>query len=242
MKTQNYLLLLFLITSVLSINAQDKSDIGLNFSSNFTFRTLKTNDTDFQWLIDHRNEDEQAKFGFNIGGTYSYQFDKGLTILMGIQYTRFGNRRSNILFQGPEIDGIGSFQNSYGYIGLSLTMGYTYDFNDKWGLTAAVGAILSVLLDNRDSYIIQWSDGTAMSDAVVNLDNPNDFYRFHPIFRSSIGLKYQLWDAFYVKFEPTFQYSLRPIKDAPVHERLYSIGLNTGVHYILRSRKNNPLP
>ena len=118
MKTQNYLLLLFLITSVLSINAQDKSDIGLNFSSNFTFRTLKTNDTDFQWLIDHRNEDEQAKFGFNIGGTYSYQFDKGLTILIGIQYTRFGNRRSNILFQGPEINGIGSFQNSYGYVGV----------------------------------------------------------------------------------------------------------------------------
>lgn len=91
MKIQNYLLLLFLIITVLSLNAQDKSDIGLNFSSNFTFRTLKTNDTDFQWLIDYRNEIDQAKFGFNVGGTYTYQFDKGLTILMGIQYTRFGN-------------------------------------------------------------------------------------------------------------------------------------------------------
>ena len=32
-----------------------------------------------------------------------------------------------------------------------------------------------------------------------------------------------------MKFEPTFQYSLIPIKDAPVHERLYSIGVNMGV-------------
>ena len=233
MKIQNYLLLLFLIITVLSLNAQDKSDIGLNFSSNFTFRTLKTNDTDFQWLIDYRNEFDQAKFGFNVGGTYTYQFDKGLTILMGIQYTRFGNRRSNILFQGPGIDGIGSFQNSYGYIGVPLTMGYTYDFNDKWGLTAAVGAILSVLLDDRGSYIIQWSDGTVDSATDVNFDNPYDFYRFHPLFKSSIGIQYKPRGAFYVKFEPTFQYSLIPIKDAPVHERLYSIGVNMGVHYIL---------
>ena len=236
-KTQNYLLLLFLITSVLSLNAQDKSDIGLNYSSNFTFRTLKTHDTDFQWLIDHRNEDEQAKFGFNVGGTYTYQFDKGLTIFTGIQYTRFGNRRSNILFQGPEIDGIGSFQNSYGYIGVPLTMGYTYDFKDKWELTAAVGAILSVLLDDRGSYIIQWSDGTVMSDTAVNFDNPHDFYRFHPLFKLSIGIQYKLRDAFYMKFEPSFQYSLMPIKDAPVHERLYSIGLNMGIHYILGTSK-----
>jgi hypothetical protein len=238
MKTQSYIFLLFIIGTYFALNAQDRSDIGLNFSSNYTFRTLKTNDTDFQWLIDHRNEDEQAKFGFNVGGTYTYQFDKGLTIFTGIQYTRFGNTRRNILFQGPGgIDGRGSFQNSYGYIGVPLTMGYTYDFNGKWGLTAAVGAILSVLLDDRGSYIIQWSDGTAMSDTAVNFDNPHDFHRFHPLFKSSIGIHYKLRDAFHVKFEPTFQYSLMPIKDAPVHESLYSIGVNMGVHYILGTSK-----
>ena len=98
MKTRSYIFLLFIIGTYFALNAQDRSDIGLNFSSNYTFRTLKTNDTDFQWLIDHRNEYEQAKFGFNVGGTYTYQFDKGLTIFKGIQYTRFGNTRRNILF------------------------------------------------------------------------------------------------------------------------------------------------
>ena len=238
MKTQSYIFLLFIIGTYFALNAQDRSDIGLNFSSNYTFRTLKTNDTDFQWLIDHRNEDEQAKFGFNVGGTYTYQFDKGLTISTGIQYTRFGNTRRNILFQGPGgIDGRGSFQNSYGYIGVPLTMGYTYHFNDKLELTAAIGATLSVFLDDRGSYSIEWSDGTVESDKDVNFDNPYDFYRFHPILKSSIGLSYKLSDAFYLKLEPTFQYSLMPIKDAPVHERLYSIGLSTGCHYILGSSK-----
>ena len=116
-------------------------------------------------------------------------------------------------------------------------MGYTYDFNDKLELTAAVGSTLSIFLDDRGSYSIEWSDGTVDSDKDVNFDNPYDFYRFHPILKSSIGLSYKLSDAFYLKLEPTFQYSLMPIKDAPVHERLYSIGLSTGCHYILGSSK-----
>jgi hypothetical protein len=76
-----------------------------------------------------------------------------------------------------------------------------------------------------------------MSDTAVNFDNPHDFYLFHPLFKSSIGIQYKLRDAFYVKFEPTFQYSLMPIKDAPVHESLYSFGVNMGVHHILGSSK-----
>jgi hypothetical protein len=116
-------------------------------------------------------------------------------------------------------------------------MGYTYHFNDKLELTVAIGATLSIFLDDRGSYSIEWSDGTVDSDKEVNFDNPYDFYRFHPILKSSIGLSYKLSDAFYLKLEPTFQYSLMPIKDAPVHERLYSIGLSTGCHYILGSSK-----
>ena len=239
MKIQNYILLVFLIVTNFVLNAQDRSAFGLNFSSNYTFRSLTTNDTYFESLIDFRNEEEQGIFGFNVGGTYSYQFNIGLTILTGIEYTRFGYNMPHALFVSPgsDAEGIGSFQSSYGYLGVPLSIGYIYDLSEKLSISVAIGTTLSAFLDYRRSYTINWQDGTVDSDKLVDYDNPNDFYRFHPIFKSSLGLDYKFSNSFYLRLEPTLQYSLMPIVDAPVHERLYSIGLNTGVHYILRSSK-----
>ena len=237
MKTQNHIFLLFLIVTNFALNAQDRSDFGLNFSSNYTFRSLKTNNTDYEFLIDMRNEEEQGIFGFNVGGTYTYKFNIGLAILTGIEYTRFGNNYPHIVISSLESSGIVSFQSSYGYLGVPLSIGYIYDLSEKLSISVAIGATLSAFLDYRRSYTINWQDGTVDSDKLVDYDNPNDFYRFHPIFKSSIGLDYKLSNAFYLRLEPTLQYSLIPIVDAPVHERLYSMGLNTGVHYILGSSK-----
>ncbi|MBL6667514.1 MAG: hypothetical protein ISP69_02455 [Crocinitomicaceae bacterium] len=130
-KTLHYLLLFFLINAVLSLNAQDRSDFGLNFSSNYTFRSLKTNDTDIESLIDNRNEEEQGIFGFNVGGTYTYQFNIGLTILTGIEYTRFGYNNPHIASSSIEDFESASFQSSYGYLGVPLSIGYIYDLSEK---------------------------------------------------------------------------------------------------------------
>src|ERR1700756_509256 len=104
----------FIITSVF-VYAQDSTKtkkpkrffIGVNFSPDYCFRTLKNNDGSelSKALVSTYNKIETAKFGFSSGVSFSYVFTKHISLDFGIQYSNKGFQdKTSALTFGNMID------------------------------------------------------------------------------------------------------------------------------------------
>ena len=80
--------------------------IGINFSPDFCFRTLKNNDgsSSSDQVIDQRNEGETVKSGYTAGLNVCFSIKKFLGLETGIQYSNKGyqTQKQDLFFAQAE--------------------------------------------------------------------------------------------------------------------------------------------
>ena len=230
------LIVFFLFVNYLwAQNNESKTSLGVNFSSDYAYRNLK-NTEDAQWIVDFREEVEKPIFGFHGGFSFYHKFQKGIFIETGLQYSRFGDKKEDMEIISSS--GMYSMENKfityYDYLAIPVKVAYSITFNERFSLFVSPGLSTHFFLSYRFLSRIDYDDGTSSSSSSSYYDNPFNFEPIHFILHSSIGLDVNLNDSWSLRFEPTYRTSLSTAVDAPIQQRFFSFGLNTGVYYSFR--------
>lgn len=227
------LILLILNICFISLNAQNpdrKLKIGINFSPDYCYRTLKTSDNNFNWIIDSRNQNEIPKLSFSTSVNLLYQINNKIGVETGLQY-------SNLGFQTKEfkVNGINAvFKDSYHYINLPLKFNYNTNWNKKFQLTTSIGFINSYLLQFQ-KVIFNSENNEPFKRRSENQTAVFDFNKLNFLPILSLGINCKLNEKIDLKIEPTFRFGIFKIMEAPIKDYLWNAGLNMGFYYILKS-------
>lgn len=248
MKKLSFFLLLFI--SVFAY-AQDSTKtkkasrffIGVNFSPNYNFRTLKNNDgSDLsKTIVGIYNKIETAKFGFSSGLNLCYIFTKHISLDLGVQFSNkgFQNKESNLTF-GDMIDrrrGFvyntnnssikGKIVYSYNYLDIPLKVNFVFG-KKKLRLISSIGLTTNLLINSKNSFVGQDSTGKS----IKNSSNTTPTYnRINLSPTISCGIDYRVNDKMLFRVEPTFRYGIFKMTNTPVTQYLWNAGLNISYYF-----------
>jgi Outer membrane protein beta-barrel domain len=234
--------LLLFVSIPLFTQAQKKSTqskklrLGVNFAPEYSYRSLSVNkkDAPIEFIVPIRNDNEKAIIGFSLGANASYQLNNLLNIEFGINYSAKGykiNAQALTFEDQLGTSGFGQITGSskFHYIEIPIKLGFTFG-EKKTQFIAAVGITTGFLLSNKNNLSIKYPDGN-----IENFTNNGGItYRklnINPTI--AVGLNHNINSKSNIKIEPTFKYGIIAIADAPIKERLWSIGINIGYYISL---------
>jgi len=210
--------------------------IGVNFSPDYNFRTLKNNDgsSSSDLVIKSRNDIEIAKFGYTAGLNVCINFSQLVGLETGIQYSNKGykTKDQDLIFAqpNPSLPTKSKFIYTYQYIGIPLKAKFTVG-KSKVRFLSSVGFMTNFLLQVKQTNILEYSDGKT-DEKTQSITSNFKKVDISPMI--SLGIDYKVSDKIHLIAEPTFRYGVIKTKDAPVTENLWNAGLNIVFYYSLR--------
>lgn len=210
--------------------------VGINFSSDYNFRTLKNNagGPSRDLVINSRNDNEVAKFGYTTGVNVLFNYSARVELETGIQYSNKGykTKNTNLTFEAPNTALPIKFRSvySYQYIGIPLKVRFTVG-EGKIRFLSSIGLLTNFLLQVKQTSVLEYSDGNTEEKKQTYAA---DFNKLDLSPMVSIGIEYRLSDNIFFIAEPTLRYGLLKTIDAAVTENLWNVGLNLGVYRRLR--------
>ena len=242
---------IILLSLPLAASAQEKPEkhaitkIGVNYSVDYSYRNLKTNDgagSISQDIIRSRNEMEKPIFGFHTGIDFLHQFKKGIVLEGGIQYARYGEQIKDVYSISPNDPGTlgkGTYYMYYDYLCVPIKAGYGFPIGKRITLSATTGLSTNYFVAWGSHYHVTYNDGSTNDNKNRDREYPGStqFNNFTLASVSSIGIDIRLFGAFSVKVEPTARFFLTPVMNAPIKERPYSYGINTTLFYTFHQKE-----
>ena len=236
--------LLLIIFSALALQAQNTRPaketnrifIGVNFSPDYNYRTLKNNDGNAStgFVINSRNNTEIGKFGYSTGLNICFNFSKGIALETGIQYSNKGYKTKNqdLVYGQPDPDAPtkARFIHTYQYIGIPLKANFSFG-KSKVRFITGLGFSTNILINQKNTSIAEYANGRKEKK---NQSSTSGYKKLDISPLISIGIDYKINDQVHLKAEPTFRYGLLKTIDAAVTEHLWNAGLNIGFYYGLR--------
>lgn len=222
--------------------------VGLVFSPDYCFRTLKNNDgsSSSAMIIDLRNEMEEPVVGFTAGLNFFYGITKKVGIESGVHYSRQGFQiKKNDLFFGDPIDPRNGqvyessgteapssvkYIDNYNYLEIPLRAMFSFG-EKRIRVIASGGVTTDIFLNASETIILKYEDGDVNR---TKQDSPFDSNTLNLTATISVGAEYRLNSNFFFKAEPTFRYGLLEINDYPITAYLWRTGLAFGCYYNLR--------
>ena len=153
-------MLSYFICNAQSKKTDNKILIGYNFSSDYNYRTLKNNDgkamTDI--VIESRNENEIAKFGYTTGFNLLFNCSANWGFETGIQYSNNGyqTKKQNLVFEIPNetLPINAKFIYSYQYVGIPVKARFSFGKKNIRGI-AAVGVLTNILVKENKIWLFK---------------------------------------------------------------------------------------
>lgn len=249
------LALIFIITSVF-VYAQDSTQtkkasrffIGVNFSPDYCFRTLKNNDgSDLsKTIVGIYNKIETAKFGFSSGFNLCYVITKHVSIDLGVQYSNkgFQDKKSGLTF-GDMIDRrrgfvyntnpsnanlptSGKIVYTYNYLDIPLKVNFVFG-KKKVRFISSIGLTTNLLINSKNTFVGQDSTGKSIKNSGSNTTYTYNRINLSPTI--SCGIDYKANDKMFFRIEPTFRYGILKMTDTPVTQYLWNAGLNISYYF-----------
>jgi hypothetical protein len=224
--------------------------LGVNVSSDYCYRTLLNNDgsATSARIIELRNKNEEAKFGYTAGLNICYNISKYFGIEVGLQYSSKGyansNGYSNLVFadQIAPRNGIVYPSNAviiltpskliYHHNYLDIPMRAILSFGHKrFQFITSAGITTNLLLNATLTKISENTNGSKQrntNDQVFSFKVLN----ISPLISAGIG--YRLNNKINIRIEPTLRYGILQIIDTPVTAYLWTTGLNMTCYYQLK--------
>ncbi|MFM6926304.1 MAG: outer membrane beta-barrel protein [Ferruginibacter sp.] len=229
------LLLLIVIHTCFGAQAQ-KVLIGYNFSSDYNYRTLKNSDgsSSANVIIKTRNDQEIARFGYTTGLNVCFGISKQLALETGIQYSNKGYRTSNkdlVYFPpDPTAPVKAKFVYAYQYLGIPIKATFFFGKGNLRFVTG-IGFTTNLLLNIKNTATYEYANG---STEKKTQSSTSGFNKVDLSPMVSAGFQYKLNNKIHISAEPTFRYGLIKTKDVSITEKLWNVGLNMGLYYVLK--------
>ena len=210
--------------------------IGVNFSPDYCFRTLKNNDgsSSSTFVMNSRNDREIAKFGYTASLNLCFNFTEHIGLETGIQYSNKGYQtKMQDLFWGqpdPSLPTKAKFVYSDLYIDIPLKANFTFG-KRKFKFCSSAGLTTNIFIKETSTSIQEFSNGDTKKQTSKTIFS---YKRVDLSPRVSIGLDYKINNRMNLKVEPTFRYGVLKIIDTPVTGYLWNAGLNISYYFGLR--------
>ena len=226
------ILILFLILICSFLNGQQNGQSGVSirvyYSPDICYRFL----SDDSWVADTRDENEIIKYGNSIGTGIICKLNPFIALELGIQYSTKGyqTKKNEVISSEPDstLPDMIKEVYRYNYLGLPVRLSFIKEFN-KFSLRSSLGLVNNGLLKHEYETISYNKDGSYFT-ATEGIESYNKFALTSVI---SIGIGYQISQLIEIQIEPTLQYDLLKIKDAPMETYLWNLGLNMSLTYKL---------
>jgi hypothetical protein len=231
--------------------AQENSDseiqkfqIGVNFSPDVCYRTLKLTDegaTYFnsvvnpEWIVDYRNDLEIIKLGYSAGVHVNYNLNRKFGIQAGLEFANKGyqTKKVDLIYPQPNKPAP-SFPNqaknvfNYMYLDIPIRVNLTLG-SKKIRFISSLGITTNVFLFESVKSVKYYSDRTERDTQVGTLT----YNRINISPTASIGIDYKINSRMNLRVEPTIRYGLLQIIDAPITAHLFNGGVNMSCFFSL---------
>jgi hypothetical protein len=218
-----------------------KFTIGVVFSPDYCFRTLKDNEGSAATIsiVNNRELIESPKTGYTTGLFSSYHISNKIALSLGLQYSNKGYKTIlNDLTYGDIIDPRKGFiyttggsaptqvqlTDQYHYLDIPLKINYVLG-NGKLCFISTVGVTANILLGTSTKLGYSYSDGSK-DTKTEKFDNGANRFNLSP--EVGIGLGWKVSPAGSLSFVPTFRYGLLKTFNTPITEYLWSGGIVIG--------------
>ena len=203
--------------------------IGVSFSPNYCYRTLKGNRENT--FYDLRNEREEARFGYNGGFNISFNVNKMFGIGSGIQYSDKGFRtgKGYWLSEFPDLNPDYFLDvwhitiHRFHYIEIPLKAQFSIG-GEKVRFLSGIGFTTGFLVKATNTI-----QSNVREDMLSN--DTEKYNRINLFPTMSIGIDYKITPKSSIRIEPTFWYGLlntfKSMKESGfISEYLWSAGVN----------------
>lgn len=244
MKRILFLVLLLATTILYSQNTDNEKgliSLGTFFSPNYSYRHIERDADMGNLLNDVVNDYSKPVFGFNAGLQIFFNVNTFLNIESGAEFYQQRNGYLNIpIADMDDYDVVYGYVDSYymhNYISLPVKFNFKVFRKNKFYAGTSVGFSTNFFIYARIVYKTKYNDFPHPIIERNNVDVSN-VYKINFDFRTSIYMVYQLNDAWDLKFEPIFRYSLKSIFDAPIKQYNYTLGGQISMIYNFKKSKN----
>ena len=211
-----------------------KFSFGVNFSPDYSYRRLYSNNPDHDFLINQLNDWEEPAFGFTTGLSVRYLVNKKFELESGLQYSD-KTFKLDVTKDDFEIPDNGLYQLDdpaiperlttnyhYYFLGVPLKLNY-YFLQKRIRIYLTTGVSADFFLDTKSKTTSIYRDRT---ETIEHNDNGGDYNKINLTGLAGFGIETALFQKIGIHIEPIFRYSLMPIHDFMGKENLYSAGLN----------------
>lgn len=216
-----------------------KFSFGVNFSPDYSYRSLHSNNPDYDFLINQLNDWEVPAFGYTTGLSVRYLVNKRFELESGLQFSdktyNFDIDKDdfeipdNGFYQpdDPAIPDRSITKNYFYYLGVPIKLNY-YFFQKRIRMYVTAGVSTEFLLDDKSKSFMKFSDGTEIQK---NFENDYDYNKISLTGLAGFGAEFNLYQRFGIRVEPVFRYSFTPLIDELMKVNLYSAGLKLVLFY-----------
>ena len=224
--TRFVFVLVLMISSSLSLLAQQYSGIGLNLFPNLSHRRLVNFDISLQQQADSLETNEIARPSYATGFFLSYRGRKA-GIQVGLNYSQTGYRGTRVPIPFGDPNRVNFNEQQYQFRAQNIEVPFAVQFyqnlSDKDDFFFMLGSGISYNLSNQN--IITRFNGENSSREVID-DEDDDFRRVNYSFQTAMGWEHKFSDRFVVSLAPTFRLWLAGVKrESLLNRNLYQFGL-----------------
>lgn len=231
--------LLFFILPVASFCSEgdsirpDKFQLGLLYSPELSYRTLKT-DTEHTWLKEKQDATDILNFGYSAGVYFGCKFSTRLSLEIQTLYSDKGYKTKEYIVENEiaydyreKVPYKSCLTYHFHYLDIPFKLNYTI-INRKLKFYSTAGVSFNIFLNEEKKTDLLYKDGN--SDSFHSIST-NDAQEINIAILGGLGICYNLTERYSFKVEPVIKHSMNAIFNAPVKDYLYSVGINTGIAY-----------
>lgn len=234
-----FVLLSFSVKSQTQEPKPKKFSFGVNFSPDYSYRSLHSNNPDNDFVMNQLNDWEVPAFGFTTGLSVRYLANEKFEFESGIQFSdktyNFDVNKDDYVSPNdglnqpddPAIPDRSVTRNHFYYLGVPIKLNY-YFIQKRIRMYLSAGVSTDFFLDDKSKSFMKFSDGTEIRET---FENDYDYNKISLTGLAGFGAETKLSQRFGIRVEPVFRYSFTPLVAAPMKGYLYSAGLNFVLYY-----------
>ncbi len=216
-------------------SAYPNFQIGVNFSADYCFRTLKNNDgsptSDVQ--IKLNNDLETSKLSYTEGISFCYQFNKRLGLETGIFYSNKGYQTKKVDARYSLTDSLDNtnpvthtrVRYNFHYLDIPIQANFSLG-EQRLRLISSIGLVTNILLKGNNTNVVYRMQGREKA----TIPSKEEFKKLNISPIIGIGMNYHMNDQSSLRIQPVFRYGMLKIIDTPVTGYLYNLGVDFGYY------------
>jgi len=234
------IIFLFIVAINAHTYAQDDASafkrvqIGVNFSPDIAYRTLKETDDNFfnNLIYNNRKNTEVVKFGYTGGFNFCYNLKKSFGLEIGLQLSDKGyqTKTQNLIWPQTTVNQPTSFKEIYNFYYLDIPVKANFSLGKKkLRFFGSIGLATNIFLALGQTSVETYADGKTTRNAQGNSNNNVNKVGLSPLV--SLGVEYHINSKTSLRIDPTFRYNVLKTYDSAVTDHLWSCGLNIGYYF-----------